>query len=70
MYGEGFDFGILVTQVDRKSYLMTDEAGAYVKVGREYAGHGTVNRALEPLLCAEVGFYFFRFRLLRRLCHV
>ena len=33
---------ILVTHVDRNSYLMTDEAGAYVKVGREYAGHGTV----------------------------
>ena len=38
---------ILVTQIDRKSYLMTDEAGAYVKVGREYAGHGSVNHSIK-----------------------
>ena len=37
---------ILVTQIDRKSYLMTDEAGAYVKVGREFAGHGSVNHSI------------------------
>ena len=38
---------ILVTQIDRKSYLMTDEAGQYIKVGREFAGHGTVNHSIE-----------------------
>ncbi len=38
---------ILVTHVDRKSYLMTDEAGQYITVGREYAGHGTVNHSIE-----------------------
>ncbi len=38
---------ILVTQIDRKSYLMTDEAGTYVAVGREFAGHGTVNHSIE-----------------------
>ena len=37
---------ILVTQVDRKSYLMTDEAGAYVRVGREFAGHGMVTHSI------------------------
>jgi hypothetical protein len=37
----------LVTQVDRKSYLMTDESGAYITVGREFAGHGTVNHGAE-----------------------
>lgn len=37
----------LVTQVDRKSYLMTDEHGGYVTVGREFAGHGTVNHGIE-----------------------
>ena len=26
---------------------MTDEAGQYVTVGREYAGHGTVNHSIE-----------------------
>ena len=38
---------ILVTHVDRKSYLMTDESGAYITVGREYSGHGTVNHGIE-----------------------
>jgi transposase-like protein len=38
---------VLVTQVDRKSYLMTDEAGQYVAVGREFSGHGTVNHSIE-----------------------
>lgn len=38
---------ILVTHADRKSYLMTDEAGQYITVGREYAGHGTVNHSIE-----------------------
>jgi transposase-like protein len=37
----------LVTQIDRKSYLMTDESGSYVSVGREFAGHGTVNHGIE-----------------------
>src|SRR5438067_9122390 len=37
----------LVTQVDRKSYLMTDESGAYKVVGREFAGHGSVNHSIE-----------------------
>ena len=37
----------LVTQVDRKSYLMTDESGGYVAVGREFGGHGTVNHSIE-----------------------
>lgn len=34
---------VLRTQVDRKSILMTDEAGQYLHVGREFAAHGTVN---------------------------
>ncbi len=38
---------VLVTHVDRKSYLMTDEAGAYIAVGKEFAGHGTVNHSIE-----------------------
>ena len=38
---------ILFTQVDRKSYLMTDEASVYTKTGEEYAGHGTVNHSIE-----------------------
>jgi transposase-like protein len=37
----------IVTQVDRKSYLMTDEAQAYTKTGEEFAGHGTVNHSAD-----------------------
>jgi transposase-like protein len=37
---------ILVAQVDRKSFLMTDEAGQYLHVGKEYAGHETVNHGI------------------------
>jgi hypothetical protein len=37
----------IVTQASRKSYLMTDEALVYERLGREFAGHGTVNRSAE-----------------------
>jgi transposase-like protein len=37
----------LKAQVDKDSYLMTDESGVYVTVGREFAGHGTVNHSIE-----------------------
>lgn len=35
----------IVTQASRKSYLMTDEAAVYGKIGREFSGHGTVNHS-------------------------
>jgi transposase-like protein len=38
---------ILRTQIDRKSYLMTDESAVYTSLGREYTGHGTVNHSIE-----------------------
>lgn len=38
---------ILRTQVDRKSTLMTDEAGQYRIIGPEYARHETVNHGIE-----------------------
>ena len=38
---------ILVTQVDRGSFLMTDNAGQYVAMGREFAGHGSVNHSIK-----------------------
>ena len=37
---------VLVTQIERKSYLMTDEAPVYKKTGKEFAGHGTVNHSI------------------------
>lgn len=35
--------GILYTNVDRQSRLVTDEAKFYIRPGREFAEHGTVN---------------------------
>src|SRR3954453_8767579 len=37
----------IVTKVDRKSYLMTDEALVYTRLGRESSGHGTVNHSAD-----------------------
>lgn len=37
----------IVTVADRKSYLMTDELRSYIPIGKEFAGHGTVNHANE-----------------------
>ena len=37
----------LTAQIDRNSYLMTDESGAYIQVGRQFSGHGTVNHSIE-----------------------
>lgn len=47
---------ILVSHVDRKSYLMTDEAGRYLSMGREFAGHGSVNHSIEEYV--RGGFWY------------
>ena len=36
---------IIVQTASRKSYLMTDEAKQYIKIGKEFSGHGTVNHS-------------------------
>ena len=36
---------IIVTHVNKASYLMTDDSPVYPGIGREFAGHGTVNHA-------------------------
>jgi transposase-like protein len=36
---------LIVTNVDRKSHLMTDESVVYTSVGTEFAGHSTVNHS-------------------------
>ena len=38
---------ILVAQIDRASFLMTDESAVYTKTGREFKGHGTVNHSIK-----------------------
>jgi transposase-like protein len=37
--------GLIVTNVDRASHLMTDEAPVYTRVGREFNGHSVVNHS-------------------------
>lgn len=37
----------IVRVVDRKSHLMTDELASYGKIGREFAGHTTVNHSAD-----------------------
>ena len=36
---------ILVSHIDRRSYLMTDEAMVYSAPAEEFAGHGSVNHS-------------------------
>jgi len=43
---------VMVTQIDRASYLMTDEAPQYAKIGDEFEGHGTVNHSAEEYVRA------------------
>ena len=37
----------IVTTVNRKSYLATDELASYDPIGREFSGHGTVNHSAD-----------------------
>ena len=46
---------ILVSQIDRASYLMTDESGVYKRTGREFNGHGSVNHSINEYV--RGGFY-------------
>jgi transposase-like protein len=43
---------IIVSHVNKASYLMTDEALVYPKIGDEFAGHGTVNHSAEEYVRA------------------
>lgn len=38
---------LIVTNVDRKSHLMTDKANVYTNVGREFSSHDTVDHRIE-----------------------
>ena len=44
----------LVTKADRKSRLVTDEAGYYKSIGKEFAGHETVNHSQEEYVRGDV----------------
>ena len=38
---------ILNEQIDKATYLMTDDAAVYPAIGRDYSGHGTVNHSIK-----------------------
>ncbi|HLG90336.1 MAG TPA: IS1595 family transposase [Alphaproteobacteria bacterium] len=42
----------MVSQIDKTSYLMTDESPTYTAIGTEFAGHGTVNHSAEEYVRA------------------
>jgi transposase-like protein len=44
---------IIVTQVNRASFIMTDESPVYPAIGREFAGHGSVNHSAEEYVRAS-----------------
>jgi transposase-like protein len=44
---------IIVTHVNRASYVMTDDATVYPAIGREFAGHGSVNHSAEEYVRAS-----------------
>lgn len=44
---------ILFTQIDRASWLMTDQAPVYEKPGRQFQGHGTVNHSIDEYVRAS-----------------
>src|SRR6195256_4708332 len=43
---------IIVTHVNRATYIMTDDAPVYTAMGREFHGHGTVNHSAEEYVRA------------------
>ena len=38
---------IIVSHVNKATYLMTDDAPVYTAIGRDFHGHGTVNHSAE-----------------------
>jgi transposase-like protein len=44
---------IIVTYVNRASYIMTDDAAAYTLIGREFSGYGSVNHSAEEYVRAS-----------------
>ena len=44
---------IIVSHINRASFLMTDDSNVYPLIGREFAGHGTVNHSAEEYVRAQ-----------------
>jgi transposase-like protein len=43
---------IIVSHINKATYLMTDDAPVYTAIGRDFAGHGTVNHSAEEYVRA------------------
>ena len=43
---------IIVSHVNRATYIMTDNAPVYTSIGREFGGHGSVNHSAEEYVRA------------------
>ncbi len=43
----------MVSQIDKASYVMTDDAPTYAVIGDDFAGHGTVNHSAEEYVRAH-----------------
>lgn len=60
----------IVTVADRKSHLMTDELASYESIGKEFAGHSTVNHSADEYVrlggFAHVNTAECRFSLMKR----
>jgi transposase-like protein len=58
----------MVTTVDRRSKLMTDELGSYAPIGKEFAGHESVNHSADEYVRgdAHVNTAEARFSLMKR----
>jgi hypothetical protein len=44
---------IIVTHVNRATYIMTDDAAVYTGIAREFRGHGSVNHSAEEYVRAQ-----------------
>ena len=42
-----------MAQIDRRTFLMTDDAGQYRYMGRDFANHETVNHGIEEYVRGE-----------------
>jgi hypothetical protein len=43
---------IIVSHINKATYLMTDDAPVYTAIGRDFGGHGTVNHSAEEYVRA------------------
>ena len=44
---------VIVANVHKASYLMTDDSPVYPSIGRDFAGHGSVNHSIEEYVRAS-----------------